>query len=94
MLAPKKKEVGNLRYYMRTGQVRDAWAPQTGKEFGALDRLINWCPLKQTIFNLFRPTEVWRRFLRERFQIADIFLRNAFEPGNLCLLATYFRLFY
>jgi len=79
---------------MYTGQVRDAWAPQTGKKFGAPDRLINWRPLKPTFFNLFQPREVWRRFLRERFQIADNFLRNAFEPGNLCLLASYFRLFY
>jgi len=52
MLAPNKKEVGNLRYYVYTGQVRDAWAPQTGEEFGAPDRLINWCPLKPTFFNL------------------------------------------
>ena len=41
MLAPKKNEVGNLRYCMYTGQVRDEWVPQTGKEFGAPDRLMN-----------------------------------------------------
>jgi hypothetical protein len=53
MLASKKNEVGNIRYYMYTGQVRDTWAPQTGKEFGAPDRLINWRPIKLTFFNLF-----------------------------------------
>jgi hypothetical protein len=90
----KKNEVCNLSYFMYKEQVRDAWAPQTGKEFGAPDRLINWRPFKQIFFNLFRPREVWRRFLRERLLIADNFLRNAFEPGNICLLALYFRLFY
>jgi hypothetical protein len=42
--------------------VRHRWAPQTGKEFGDPDRLINWRPLKPTFFNLFRPTEVWGDF--------------------------------
>jgi len=86
MFAPKKNKVGNLKYYMYTGQVRDAWVPQTGKEIGAPDRLINWLPIKPTFCNLFRPREVWRRFLKERFQNAVNFLWNAFEPGNLCLL--------
>jgi hypothetical protein len=64
------------------------------KHVGAPGRLIIWCPLKSSLFELFIGLEQgWRKFLRVRAKIADNFWRNSFACGNRSLLAPYFRLF-
>lgn len=57
---------------------------------GAPGRFINWRPLKQIIFKLFRTGTGLEKLLRAS---ADSFHRNSFACGNSVLQVTYFRLF-
>ena len=70
--------------------VHEAWVPtsRSARNVGTPVRLINWCPLKSTLFKLFRPRTGLAYFLQACTQILDNFQDHSYIVGIFTTMNT------